>query len=127
MASFEKLEEEIRKQQKKLYEYSPEYLVGEQILDFVKKDPDAAEIILADMQSAGMGLCQCEKQIKKFADAHKKGSCVCVPQAKVEEIIREYYKLPAPERSAENPERSPENTQQGKPKGGIAINLADFL
>lgn len=120
MTHLEKLEEEIRKQQKKLYEYSPEYLVGEQILDMVKKDPQAAQIILADMQAAGMGLCQCEKQIKKFADAHKKGSCVCVPPAKAEEIIREYYKLP-------KPEQRDENTQQGKPKGGIAINLADFL
>ena len=105
----------IRQQQGKLPEYSPAVMVGHQLMDLLKMQPEAAGFVLHDLQGKGMGIADCEQRIKAWADEHKKGgSCVCVPPDTAEQIIRKFYGLPAPE----------ETKQRAL---GLAINLADFL
>ena len=105
----------IRQQQAKLPEYSPAVMVGHQLMDLLKMQPEAAGFVLHDLQGKGMGIADCEQRIEAWADEHKKGgSCVCVPPDTAEQIIRKFYGIPAPE----------ETKQRAL---GLAINLADFL
>ena len=105
----------IRQQQAKLPEYSPAVMVGHQLMDLLKMQPEAAGFVLHDLQGKGMGIADCEQRIEAWADEHKKGgSCVCVPPDTAEQIIRKFYGIPAPE----------ETKQRAL---GLAINLADFF
>ena len=105
----------IRQQQAKLPEYSPAVMVGHQLMDLLKMQPEAAGFVLHDLQGKGMGIADWEQRIKAWADEHKKGgSCVCVPPDTAEQIIRKFYGITAPE----------ETKQRAL---GLAINLADFL
>ena len=66
----------IRQQQAKLPEYSPAVMVGHQLMDLLKMQPEAAGFVLHDLQGKGMGIADCEQRIKAWADEHKKsGSC----------------------------------------------------
>ena len=90
-------------------------MVGHQLMDLLKMQPEAAGFVLHDLQGKGMGIADCEQRIKAWADEHKKGgSCVCVPPDTAEQIIRKFYGITAPE----------ETKQRAL---GLAINLADFL
>lgn len=73
------------------------WMVGQQLKDILRADPSLEEIVDKDLDVKGMSLANCAKRIKAFADEqHKKvkGSCVCVPPAVAEDIIREFYGLP---------------------------------
>ena len=73
----------------KLPEYNPAVMVGHQLMDLLKMQPEAAGFVLHDLQGKGMGIADCEQRIKAWADEHKKsGSCVCVPPDTAEQIIK---------------------------------------
>ena len=86
--------EMIEQQQSKLQDTEPAWMVGEQLKDICRREPDCAELIEKDLSVKGMGLVDCEKQIKAWADKHKKGSCCCVSPKVAEGIIRKFYGLP---------------------------------
>lgn len=70
------------------------WMVGEQLKDICRRQPQYESIVLEDLENTDMSLEMCEKQIKAWADQHKKGhSCVCVPPNVAEEIIRKFYGL----------------------------------
>lgn len=72
------------------------WMVGEQLKDMLRADPSLAELVAQDLDVPEMSLVSCEKRIKAYADAHKKGGFSCVIPSEAERIIREFYGLPAP-------------------------------
>jgi hypothetical protein len=78
-------------------------MVGEQLLDMARGDDRAAEILLTDLQNKDMSIETAEKKIRAYADElHKKNksNCVGVSPRKAEEILRNFYGLPAAEEAA---------------------------
>lgn len=96
------------------------WMVGEQLKDICRREPECAELVEKDLDVKGMGLEDCEKKIKAYADGHKKGNCAVVPPNVAEEIIRKFYGLP--DRREETPA---EPMQQEQPAG--FIDLTDFI
>ena len=96
------------------------WMVGEQLKDICRREPECAELVEKDLDVKGMGLEDCEKKIKAYADGHKKGNCAVVPPNVAEEIIRKFYGLP--DRREETPA---EPKQQEQPVG--FIDLTDFI
>ena len=110
--------EKIRAQQAKLPEGTPAWAVGEQLAELCAAEPECERLVDVDLDNPGMGLAECEKKIKAWADAHKKGGFSFVSPMKAEEIIREFYGLPA-RRKADPAGRAH--------KPGGTISLLDFM
>lgn len=93
MTVFEKIEA-----QQKGCENTPAWMVGEQLKDICAADPECATLVAEDLESQDMSIQKAEAAIKTHADKlHKeqKGKCVCIPPNVAEQIIREFYGLPA--------------------------------
>ena len=60
-----------------------------------------------DLEARELSLTACERKIKAHADRHKTGNFACVTPLEAEEIIREFYGLPAA--GADRPEPVPDN------------------
>lgn len=101
----------IRAQQKGK-EKSPVYCVGEQLLELCEANPEFEKIVLADIDTKGMTISDCEKKIHE--QANKNGGFCSYKDA--DKIIREFYGLPAP---GEKPQK-----QMSKVP---VLNLADFM
>lgn len=93
--------EKITEQQKGK-ENTAVFFCGEQLKDIIKAQPEAAEIVLQDLEKKEMSITECEKKIKALADKrHKeqKGNSAFVSPAEAEGIIREFYGIPDKETS----------------------------
>lgn len=97
-------------------ERTPVWMVGEQLKDILRSEPNLAEIVAQDLDVKEMALSECEKKIKAFADEHKTGNFSCVVPAEAERIIREFYGLPARGEAA-----------GPAPAGDNLIRLEDFF
>lgn len=91
----------------------PVWMCGEQLLEMIGRDAEAAKLVLDDMQHGGLNLTNCEKKIKEFAQ--KNGNCCTGPEA--EEIIRDYFGLS---------ERGTAKKPALEPAAGV-ISLEDFF
>ena len=114
----EKLREIIDEQRKGM-EDTPVFMVGEQLLDIAAGEPDSLELLKQDLTVPEMSLENAEKQIKAWADKHKKGSCCCVSPKVAEGILREFYGLKSIE------ERKDEAV--AKPSEDNYIDIDSFL
>ena len=85
----------IEAQQTKVKERSPQWMVGEQLKDICRMEPNSAELIAQDLDVAAMSITEAEKKIKAFADAHKTGGFSCVTPMEADRILREFYGLTA--------------------------------
>ena len=83
--------EKITAQQPK--ERAAVWMVGEQLKDMLRAEPQFAEIVLQDLENESMNIANCEKKIKAYADKHKTGNFACVTPVEAERIIREFYGL----------------------------------
>lgn len=93
MTVFEKIE-----QQQKGHEGTVAWCVGEDLKAICAADPHCAELVSQDLENKSMSIHECAKRNQENADRfHKKnkGKCIRIPQAKEEQIIREFYGLPA--------------------------------
>ena len=106
----------LEEQQAQVKARSPQWLVGEQLKDICRREPQSAELIAQDLENPGMSITEAEKKIKAYADAHETGNFSCVTPPEAEQILRAFYGLPEPK-----PEAAPAPVK--KPP----INLADFL
>ena len=102
----------IRKQQGKR---GPVWMCGEQLLEMIAADEDAAKLVLDDLTHGGMSLEKCEKKIREFARGH--GGCCTGMEGEM--IIREYFGLP-------DAQRAPEQEQTEKPADDV-IDLEAFF
>lgn len=89
MTVFEKIEA-----QQKGKENTAPWMVGEQLKDICRSDPECAALVDQDLDNPSMSLVEAEKKIKAWADKNKKGGCAVVPPNVAEKIIREFYGLP---------------------------------
>ena len=87
--------EQISAQQEKLKKNSAPWYVGEQLKEILNNEPPAAEIVLQDLKTKGMGLEDCEKKIAAYASKNRTGSVGCCPPKEADRIIREFYGIPA--------------------------------
>lgn len=111
---------EMIEAQQKGKENTPAWMVGEQLKDICRNEPASAELVAQDLSNTGMGIAECEKKIKKYADAHRKDNSYCVIPTVAEDIIRKFYGLP--ERGAASvPAPAPAN--EALP----ILNMADFF
>lgn len=106
----------LEDQQAKVAPRSPQWMVGEQLKDICRREPQSAELIAQDLENPAMSITEAEKRIKAFADSHKTGNFACVTPAESDRILRKFYGLPDP---ASEPDP--------KGPGAEIINLADFL
>lgn len=109
----------LEEQQAKVQPRSPQWMVGEQLKDICRHEPQSAELIAQDLENPSMSITEAEKKIKAFADGHKSGNFSCVTPAEAENILREFYGLPSPE----------EKTEEAASAGAkiVDFSLADFL
>lgn len=98
-------------------ERSAVWMVGEQLKDMIRGDEAAAALLLTDLtQNEDMTLAAAEKKIAERAKKNKVGSCGCVTPAEAEDILREFFGLPARGAVAEP-----------KAERRKVVDLADFL
>lgn len=116
MSAVERAISLLEEQQSKVKPRSPQWMVGEQLKDICRHEPQSAELISQDLENPAMSITEAEKKIKAFADRHKTGNSSCVTPAEAENILREFYGLPSPEKEPE-----PASAGPGP------IKLADFL
>lgn len=92
------------------------FFVGEQLKE-ICADPECAALVCKDLDVKGMGLTDCAKKIRAYADAHRaKGANFSFVSPKVAEgIIREFYGLPTAGKAAP------------KQDTGDFLRLEDFL
>lgn len=107
----------IEAQQKKTRPRSAQWLVGEQLKDICRREPESAQLLLQDLGREAMSVTEAEKKIKAYADSRKTGGFACVTAAEAEGILREFYGLPA---AGQAPPLPPP-----RPRG--PIDLSDFL
>ena len=113
----------IEAQQAKENPRSPQWMVGEQLKDICRREPQSAELIAQDLEKGSMSITEAEKKIKAYADKHKTGSFSCVTPIEADRILREFYGLPEPGAASE-PLPAP---VAAPPSAPGFINLADFL
>lgn len=87
--------EKIERQQAKEKGRTAAWMVGEQLKDMARREPESAELLDKDLDIPEMSIQQAEKKIKAYADEHKTGSFACVTPAEAERILREFYGLTA--------------------------------
>lgn len=114
----------IEAQQKGL-ENTGAWMVGEQLKDICRQDPNCADLVAADLENPDMSLEKAERQIKAKADELRRGmkgaSCVCVLPNIAEEIIRKFYGLPAAGAKPATPSTPAPVADQGM------LSLEDFI
>lgn len=106
----------LREQQAKIDEWSPVYMVAEQLIDICRNEPESAEIIAQDLDNEKMSIVEAEKKIKALADAHKpKGESggVGVSPLAAEKALRDFYGLP--------------QRDEVSPDDGKTLNFLDFM
>lgn len=125
MTELEKAIAAIESQQSKMDKDSMAYCVGEQLKDILRATPQAAEIVLDDLDMKGMGVADCEKKIAEYAKAHKSGNCGCCPPTVADRIIRKFYGIPIVSADLANgPDRAAHTEPVPKQK---KVNLFDFM
>lgn len=112
--------EKIERQQAKEKGRTAAWMVGEQLKDMARREPESAELLDKDLDIPEMSIQQAEKKIKAYADAHKTGSFACVTPVEAERILREFYGLTA------RAEQSSAPTGDNGGDAGI-IDLGAFL
>ena len=103
----------IAKQQPK--QRNDVWMVGEQLKDLLKAEPQWADMVERDLENQGQKLEDVAKLIRERAQKNKTGSFGCVTPMEADEIIRKVYGIP--ERGA-----APE-----APAADNLISLEDFF
>ena len=113
--------ERIGELQAKLDSDSCAYEIGEQLKDICRRDPACEAILLEDLQNPDMGLATADKMLYDWGRNHKVGNCCGISGRKAEELLREFYGLPAAGAAAPAVQAVP------VPDGPFSLNLDDFL
>ena len=70
------------------------WMVGEQIKDMLRANPQWADMVEADLKNKEQSLEAVAKKIRALAKKNKTGDFGCVTPAEAERIIRETYCIP---------------------------------
>ena len=108
-------------------EFTPDscaYEIGEQLKDICRRDPACETILLEDLQNPDMGLAAADKMLYDWGKKQAKGKGGCgISGRKAEELLREFYGLPA----AGEAVAVPAVKAAPVPDGPFSLNLDDFL
>ena len=99
------------------------YEIGEQLKDICRREPACEQILLEDLQNPDMGLAAANKMLYEWGRNHKVGNCCGISGRKAEELLREFYGLPAAGEAA----LAPVVVAAPVPDGPFSLNLDDFL
>lgn len=121
--------EKIEAQQKKEKGRTAAWMVGEQLRDIARREPESAELLDKDLDIPEMSIQAAEKKIEAYADAHKTGNFACVTPIEAERILREFYGLakndnPSVSLTADTSPYTGEARGSGKPE---IMDLGAFL
>lgn len=109
--------------QAKLDPDSCAYEIGEQLKDICRRDPACEKILLEDLQNPAMGLTAADKMLYDWGEKQAKGKGGCgISGRKAEELLREFYGLPAADVAA-----APVVKAAPVLDGPFRLNLDDFL
>lgn len=76
-------------------ENTPAFMIGEQLKDIIRENPDAAEIIGADLDISEMNLDAAAAVFKQYSDKHRAGkSCFCITPDIADKLLHDFYKIP---------------------------------
>ena len=120
MSAIEKIEA-----QQKGKEGTPAWMVGQQLKEICRREPQCGELVEKDLDA--INLDAVAAKLKAYADEqHKKGkgNCVCITPDVAEGIIRKAYGLPD---AAQEPIPEPAREEKPKQEAGVFLDLADFL
>ena len=123
--TYERLVEEIGKQQKSFGEYSDAFAVGEQLKEIASESERNAELILTDLGNKEMGIRQAAAKIMAYADElrrKQKGSCVFVSPEKADKILREFYGLGERMKDEESGEKKEDRGNDGREDGVLSLD-----
>lgn len=108
--------------QAKLDPDSCAYEIGEQLKDICRRDPACEKILLEDLQNPDMGLAAADKMLYNWGKNQAKGKGgFSISGRKAEELLREFYGLPAADAAAPAVKATPVLD------GPFRLNLDDFL
>ena len=119
--------EKIERQQAKEKGRTAAWMVGEQLKDMARREPESAELLDKDLDIPEMSIQQAEKKIKAYADAHKTGSFACVTPAEAERILREFYGLTGNDNPSVSGGAADSSLYTREPSKGEIIDLGAFL
>ena len=115
--------EKIGELQAKLDPDSCAYEIGEQLKDICRRDPACEQILLEDLQNPDMGLAAADKMLYDWGRRQTKGKRGCgISGRKAEELLREFYGLPAAGAAAVTAVKDAPVSD-----GPFSLNLDDFL
>lgn len=116
--------EKIGELQSKLAPDSCAYEIGEQLKDICRRDPACEQILLEDLQNPDMGLSAADKMLYDWGENQAKGKGgFGISGRKAEELLREFYGLPA----AGEAVAVPAVTAVPVLDGPFSLNLDEFL
>ena len=85
--------EAITAQQPKLQK-NDVWMVGEQLKDLLRAEPQWAEMVLQDLKNKDQSLAAVAQKIRDLAKKNRNGSFGCVTPAEADQIIRTVYGIP---------------------------------
>lgn len=74
---------------------SSAYEIGEQLKEICRRDLACEQILLEDLQDPDMGLAAADKMLCDWGRNHRVGNCCGISGRKAEQLLREFYGLPA--------------------------------
>lgn len=117
--------EKIERQQAKEKGRTAAWMVGEQLKDMARREPESEELLDKDLDIPELSIQKAEKKIKAYADAHKTGNFACVTPMEAERILREFYGLTGNDNPSVGSADSSLYTRE--PSKGEIIDLGAFL
>lgn len=135
MEALQEAIEKIKEQQRRESQYSPERMLGNQLIGMLMRCPDAAQVVLTDLEGESMSIQHCAAKLKAHADEiHKKekGNVVAISPEEAAKIIADFYGitelvkpcLAPPEFNLPAPAQPELENKTPKRK---LLNLADFM
>ena len=70
------------------------WMVGEQLKDLLRAEPQWAEMVLQDLGNKDQSLAAVAQKIRDLANKNRNGSFGCVTPAEADHIIRTVYGIP---------------------------------
>lgn len=140
MEALQKAIEKIKEQQSGEKPHSQARMMGNQLIGMLMRCPEAAQVVLTDLEGESMSIQHCAAKLKAHADEiHKKekSNVVAVSPEEAAKVIADFYGitelvkpcLTLPEYDLPTPQEpvTVHSEQENKPSKRKLLNLADFM